>query len=166
MANKIEISPEARVRWRESGGDKVITLNNLAFQAGRNGALHDFGAAPRPGRYYFKMVIQFETAPAVDETVDLYIREGGLETAIESPTNDDATGDSALSADKEKNLRYVGSLIVDDVTANTVMSIEGYFETAARHFGPTVFNNSVADNLDATNNISFVDIYPVPAEIQ
>ena len=167
MANKVYINPEARVRWRETGGTETLTLNNLGFGAGRNGAIHDWGAAPRAGRYYFKFVVQFDTAPVLAETVRLYIREGGLETSIESPTNDDGTGDVALSSeDKLRNLKLVGVLQVDEAAANIVTSIEGYFETSAQHFGPTVFNDSAADNLDAANNISFVDIYPVPDEIQ
>ena len=44
MANKIYVTPEAAITWRNAGGDNVLTLTSLAAGAGRQGALDDFHA--------------------------------------------------------------------------------------------------------------------------
>lgn len=151
------------ITWQDSGGDEVITLQNLAFGVGRNGAIHDWGAAPRPTRYRIKATFQFETAPAVGETIEVWIREAGNGSSATDPTNDDGTGDIALSqiTDKTRNLKLVLVVQADEAVANIVTSREDEFETTARHFGPVVVNRSAGDNLENTANVSYVEIQPV-----
>ncbi len=163
---KILVSPETKIRWQDSGADEVMTLASLGASAGQNGALHDFGAAPRASRYHYKFRCQFNTVPVVGETVDLYIREASLETSATDPTNDDGTGDVALSStDKLRNLLALRSLAVDEAATAGIMSVEGIFETAARHFGPVVFN-AAADILHATAANNYFEVTPIPDEIQ
>ena len=166
MANKILTNPETTVEWRDSGGDEVITLAQLASGVGRNGAIHDWGAAPRASRYHLKFVCRFDSTPVVGEFVRIYIREGGLTASVVAPTNDDGDGDVALSAlDKLKNLMDVAALRVTAAATDVDMAVEAIFETAARQFGPVVFN-AAADDLHGTASRNFIDITPIPDEIQ
>ncbi|MHA2066388.1 MAG: hypothetical protein ACXABY_18610 [Candidatus Thorarchaeota archaeon] len=167
MANKVYINPETKVRWTDFTGDETFYLSLVGAGAGRNGDIHDWGAAPRAGRYHFKFVVEFDTPPVVGETVRLYIREAGLDSTVTDPTNDDGPNDTPLSSeDKLRNLMHVGTVVADIASANVVTSIEGTFETDARWFGPVVFNDSAGDALDTTEDVSYVDIWPVPDELQ
>lgn len=152
------------VQWTDTTGDLAMTLNNLAAGAGRQGAVKDWGVltTARATRYHFRFLVQQETAGVVGETIDLYWK-GGDNTDFD---NDDGTGDIALSAeDKLKNLKYLGSIVVDEAAADVDLSISGVFENFDRTGQPVVFNNS-ADNLQATNNVSFVTVTPIFDDIQ
>ncbi len=164
---RIQVNTADTVKWVGSGGDELLTLTSLGAGAGRNGALHDWGASPRSYRYWFKMVIEWDSAPALGEVVRLYIREAGIEGSATNPTNDDGTGDVAVSAEvKLSNLMHVGTLLADEAAANIVTAIEGSLESGARFFAPTVWNGSAADVLDNVATTSFVEITPIPFEVE
>lgn len=166
MANKIYINRETTLAWRDSGGDEAITLASLGAGSGRNGALHDFAASPKASRFHLKFFCQFNVAPTVGGTVSIYIREAGVAASASKPTNDDGTGDVALSnTDKLRNLKLVAILVVDESSTAAVMSVEAMFESAARHFGPVVLNDG-DQILHATAANNGVDITPIPDEIQ
>ena len=167
MANLIQINPETTVTWRDSGGDEAITLVSLASGAGRNGAIRDWGAAPRASRYHLKMFWQVAVATNLNTPIMVYLREAGFAASIAKPTNDDGTGDVALSAEaKLRNLTLLIPTTIDqDDDTSAVFSFEMIFETPARHFGPVVFNNQFsAFSSTAANN--GIDITPIPDEIQ
>lgn len=166
MPNKIYTNHETTITWRDSGGTELMTLASLAAGAGRNGALHDRGAAPRATKYHWKFFCQFNTTPVVDEVVEIYLREGGVAAAVERPTNDDGTGDVALSStNKLKNLKLLSALTVDEASTAAVMSVEGTFRSAARHLGPVIMNQA-ADALHATAANNGFDLTPIPDEVQ
>ena len=73
MANKVYIARETPVVWGDSGQDEVLTLNNLAASAGRVGAQHDFSTGSTPGWFNWRLTVQFDTAPVVGETVEIYL---------------------------------------------------------------------------------------------
>lgn len=164
MANAIYQKAGTAVQWTDTTGDLAMTLNNLAAGAGRQGAVKSWGAlsTARPTSYHFRLLVQFETTPVVSETVELYWKSGdGTDY-----DNDDGTGDIALSAtNKLKNLKLLGVLQVDEAAADVDMSIEGYFTDLNASGMPVVFNNT-ADNLQATNDVSFITITPVYDEVQ
>ena len=67
MANAVYQKAGTAITWKDSGGDLAITLQNLAFGAGRQGAQKDWGAlsTPRPTKYAWRLKLSFETAPIV-----------------------------------------------------------------------------------------------------
>ena len=166
MANQILIAPETTVEFRDTGGDETLVLASLAAGAGRLAALHDWGAAPRATRYQLKFFCQFNTTPVIGETVRISISEAGL-----AATGSDATSSGPITQGPmtlprhELNLRLIAVLTVDEASTSGVMSVEAIFETAARHFGPAVVNNT-ADALSSTAADNGVDITPIPDEIQ
>lgn len=164
MANAVYQKAGTAVRWTDTTGDLAITLNNLAAGAGRQGAQKDWGAlsTARPTRYRFRLNVRFATTPVLGEGVQLFWKSG--DGTIYD--NDDGTGDVALSAtNKSVNLKWIGTLIVDEAATGVDMSISGEFESLERYGMPVVFNNT-ADNLVASNDVSFVEVTPIYDEIQ
>lgn len=165
MANAVYRKAGTTVTWSDTTGDLAITLNNLAASGnGRQGAQKDWGVltTARPTLYQFRLVVQFATAPVVGDQVELYWKSGNG-TVYD---NDDGSGNIALSSsDKLKNLKLLGVLQVDEAATGVNMSIEGSFEDFNRYGMPVVFNNT-ADNLVASDDVSYVAIRPVYDEIQ
>ena len=162
MANLIHQNEGTIITWKESGGTNVITLNNLAAGAGRQGAEHDFGTGARSPRFAWRLGVEFETQPVVGERVGIYAKT----TDGTDPDNDDGTGDAAVSAeDKLRNLHLLGNLIVDEAIVNIQMAKSGLILLPHVKFQPVIWNYT-ADNLQATNNINVFSLTPVPLEVQ
>ncbi len=162
MANLIFQNEGTIISWKDSGGTLVITSNNLAAGAGRQGARHDFGTGARSPRFAWRLGVEFETQPVVGEVVRIYAKTSdGTD-----PDNDDGTGDAAVSAeDKLKNLTQIGSLIVDEAVVDVQMAASGFILLPHRYFQPVIWN-ATADNLQATDNINVFTLTPVPFEVQ
>jgi len=148
MGNKIYVARETPVVWSDTAGDLAITINNLAAAAGRVGAQKDWGAGSTSEWYEWRLTVQFETAPVVGETVDIYL------STSDGTEEDGQVGvaDAALSAaDKLKNLHYIGSLVVDVATVDIDFTASGICRITTRYVSPVIHNNT-ADNLQATND--------------
>jgi hypothetical protein len=168
MANKIYIDPETAFTFGSEGGDTVDwTTESVANGAGRQSAIRDLGAGPRSDRYLFEFWTQLQATPTVGSLVRLYIKEYGSESGTEDhPTNDDGTGDAAVSAeDKLRNLRYVGAVTVDEAAANVEMGFKTVVEIAVREFQLVLWNASgAAITADAAETKA--RLTPIPYEIQ
>lgn len=163
MPNLVYNQPEAILKWLDSGGDELLTLTSVAAGAGRQGAMHDFGATTaRSRRYVWRAFVKFATTPVLDEVIRIYLKTGDG-TQFD---NDDGTGDAAVSAeDKLKNLTYIGSIIVDEASNTPVFSASGEIEVSERQVAP-VFWNATADVFSATAADHGFWFTPVPDEIQ
>ena len=162
MANKVYIAPESSVTFTDSAGDVVITLQNLAAGAGRISVRHDKGANSQAIDFAWRATMQFETAPVVGETVDLYLSTSDGT----NPDGEEGAADAALSdPDKLLNMLYIGSVKVTSVGDATDMTASGIITIAPRYFSVVVHNNT-ADNLKNTAEVNDVIVTPIPAEIQ
>jgi hypothetical protein len=162
MANKSYVARETPVVWKDSGGDLVMTLNNLAAGAGRVGAQKDWGAGSTPKFYSWRFTCQFETAPVVGERVELYLStsDGSEEDGQEG------VADAALgSTNSLRNMRPIGGLTVSSTDAAHDMTTSGICMIETRYVCPVIHNNT-ADNLKATANVSEFTLTPIPDEIQ
>lgn len=162
MANKIYIAGESAVTFQDSGGSAVLTLQNLAFQAGRISARYDRGAGSKPGRHLWIAKLQFETAPALGEMVRIYAAYSDGTYADGTP----GTADAALTADKRRNLKQIGNVVVDTVSITTDIVASGLFMLYTQYYSIGVWNDSAGDNLENTANANIITIYPYVDEIQ
>ena len=113
--------------------------------------------------------IQFDTAtpPVLKEAVDIYLKRA---PDGDNYDNDDGDGtDIAVSSeDKLSNLRYLGSIIVDEAAADVKMQVSGGpIEIGSEKVAP-VFWNGTADTLDddaSTTDLKF-HLIPIPPEVQ
>jgi hypothetical protein len=163
MPSKVYRAVEAAITFRDSGGDVVITLNNLGFGAGRVSARYDRGAGSLAESHEVTGVFQFETAPALGEAVELYLFQSDG-TYMDGTLG---TSDAALTADKRRNGILIGAVIVD--TTSTATDIIARFQNVpitSRYYSIGVWNASAGDNLENTANASRVIVTPMPPEAQ
>lgn len=163
MANLIYVKPGTIITWRDTGGTNALTLTSLVAGAGRQGALHDFGATTARARWFFwRFWMKFATTPVVNEGIRIFEKTGDGTHR----DNDDGTGDIAVSSiDKLKNLRRLGTLIVDEASATPEFSVSGLVRIDAREWCPVIWN-ATADDFSATAADHGFDLTPVPDEIQ
>lgn len=163
MANKVYRATETPLTFKDSGGSAVITLQNLAFGAGRVSARYDRGSGSLARLHKVRLIVQFETAPIVGEQVELYLFESDG-TYMDGTLG---TSDAALGSDKRRNGKLVGSLIVDTTATGTdVIASWDNVPINDRYFSVGVWNGSAGDNLKNTANTSQIIITPMPDEVQ
>lgn len=162
MADKIYVARETTLVWTDTTGDLALTLNNLPAGDGRVGAQKDFGAGSKSEWYEWRLTVQFNTAPVVGETVDVYLSTSdGTEEDGQEGVADAVLG----STDSLRNMNFIGSLVVTSTDADHSMTVSGMCRIATRYVSPVVHNNT-ADNLKASNDISKFTLTPVPHEVQ
>jgi hypothetical protein len=163
MPSKVYRAVETPIVFRDSGGDRVLTLQNLGFGAGRVSAQYDRGSGSQAEPHEVIGVFQFETAPALGEAVELYLFQSDG-TYMDGTLG---TSDAALTADKRRNGILIGAVIVD--TTSTATDIIARFQNVpitSRYYSIGVWNASAGDNLENTANASRVIVTPMPPEAQ
>lgn len=163
MPNKIYRAVETPIVFRDSAGDVVITLQNLAFGAGRVSAQKDRGAGSLAQLHEVIGVFQHETAPQVGDAIELYLFQSDG-TYVDGTVG---TADAALTTDKRKNGMFIGAVIAD--TTSTATDIVARFQNvpiSSRYYSIGAWNASSGDNLKNTANTSRVIVTPMPLEIQ
>ena len=162
MPNKVYRAVETAITFRDSAGDVVLTLNNLATVAGRVSARYDRGAGSLAQLHEITGVFQMETAGVIGEAIEIYLFESDG-TYMDGTLG---TADAALLADKRKNGMLVGAVIVDTVsTATDIIARFKDVPITSRYYSVGVYN-ATADNLKATANTSRVIVTPMPPELQ
>lgn len=162
MPNKIYYAPETAITFKDSGGSAVLTLQNLGFGAGRISAQYDRGAGSKPMRYSWKGVVQFETAPAVGELIELYLAQSNG-TYVDGTVG---TADAVLTTDKRRNLDFIGTIVADTTSTGTDIVNSGICYIWQRYVSVGVWNGSAGDNLKNTANVSIIELTPIPDEAQ
>jgi len=163
MPNKIYGALETPITFRDSGGDVVITLLNLAFGAGRVSARYDRGAGSKARLHEVRAVIQFETAPALGEAVEIYLFQSDG-TYMDGTLG---TADAAMTSDKRRNGMLIGAVIADTVsTATDIIATFQNVPISSRYYSIGVWNASAGDNLENTANACRIIVTPNPDEIQ
>lgn len=171
MANLLYKNSEASLWFVPAAAaqaeDYAFEIHNIAAAAGRQSAAADLGVGAISGWYEWRAFVQFATTPVLKETVDFYLKTmGSSASATAHPDNDDGTGSAAVSAiAKLDNLKYLGSIVVDEAVADIEMVASGFVYIYARGFNIVMWNAS-ADAL--TNDVDENGFYltPVPSEIQ
>jgi hypothetical protein len=162
--NKIYVDPETAITFGDSAQTPTvtITLSALASAAGRVSAQLDRGATARAMCYRWEGTFQLTGTNVVGATIDLY-----LATSNGSHVDGEVgTADAALSSvNKLLNLRFMGSVIVDQTTTNTDMTGSGTYCTSARYFSLVVYDNTTLP-LKTDTATSHVTLTPIPMEIQ
>lgn len=161
MAVKVLQHDETAITWKATGGTKAFTPTSLAAGAGRQGALNDFLTSARARRFAWRAYLKPGATRVIGETVRvLFKTSDGVH-----PDNDDGTGDIAVSAaDKLRNVRPLGSIVIDESAAVEMVS-SGVIDIVHQWGGP-IFWNDTANSLSATAaDFGFI-LTPIPMEIQ
>ena len=156
-------APETAVTFTQSGGTVAADFDTVSAGAGHQSAQHDFTDGARAYVYRWRAYTTMATNAVVGESIDWYYKSGL--TASTRLDNDDGTGDIALSAeDKLKNLHYIGSIIMDEVS-QTEMVASGTIAIYERFVNIVMFNNT-ADATDATANLTGFVLTPLSIQGQ
>lgn len=164
MANKVYINPETALKFADSAQspDVDLTLANLVTGSGQISDRYDLGAAARSEWYEWRATFQFDTAPVIGESVDIYIStsDGTNEDGQEGISN-------ATIGDIEslKNMSHIGSVIVTSVDVDHDMTAAGICRIVSRYFSVVVHNNT-ADNLKNNTGVNMIMITSIPPEVQ
>lgn len=164
MANKIYQILETAITWKPATQTPTETweADAIANNAGRQGALHDFGTAAIGRRFSWRFYTQCQATPTLGNVIRLYWKSSDGS----HPDNDDGTGDAAVSAeDKLRNLLYLGSCIVDEAAANIEFVKSGMFFLPQRYGAPVLWNTSGATLTTDEAEHGFI-ITPVTDEVQ
>lgn len=162
MANLIYVNRGTSIVWSDTAGDLAMTLKNLTAGAGQVGAQKDLGAGSTPEWFTWRLTVQFDSAPDVGETVEVYIStsDGSEEDGQEGTT------DAPLGAsDSLKNMDLVGLLVVTSSDASHDMTASGICRIPTQYFQPVVYNNT-SYNLRNTDDTSELTLTPIPSEVQ
>ena len=148
-----------------------IDLTSLAAGVARQSAKVDFGAT-RARRYSVVLAVEFATAPAAGETLDIYIGYSPSGTAgTGNPaklTGADAaySGYSSNLDDSLKQLDYIGSLVATIQATTTVqIALIGTISPSQR-YGMIVVDNSTSDALFTDADEMSILISPIVDEVQ
>ena len=161
MPSKQYVAREAAVTWSDTS-TPAMTLNNLATTVARMGAQKDLGEGSTPEWFNWRLTVQFETAPVVGETINIYIStsDGTEEDGQEGTANANIADNNSLA-----NMNLIGHLKVTSTDATHSMTASGICRIPTRYYSPVV-HNTTADNLKATNDTSKLTITPIPPESQ
>lgn len=154
-ASAIKLNVGTTLQWKDSGGDYAITASSLAAVTGRIGAQGDLGAWPRAAAWRWYMEAQWVATPTADETLDLYAAFWDNDTGPAKPWAQVSASDSALTATQRKNLKYIGSIVVESAAVGP-FSAGGVFLAPARYISPAIYNASAAKALAAVGTFPFL----------
>ena len=165
MPSKVYRATETPIVFRDSGGNRVLTLQNLGFGAGRVSEQYDRGSGSLAELHEITGVFQFETTTGtlVGTAIEIYLFQSDG-TYMDGTLG---TSDAALTADKRRNGILIGAVIGD--TESVATDIVARFQNVSitsRYYSIGVWNAATADNLENTANASRVIVTPMPPEAQ
>jgi hypothetical protein len=156
MANENFVQVTTAKSWLNTGGTAVWTFSSIANAAGREGAILDLGAYPRPSvwRVYAETQLQ-ATTPVVGNTIDMYMKtwddDAGSARALGGLTG---TTDAAFATENNLlNLLPLVSIRVSSTSADVVLSATGLVFIPTRYISLVGWNRSGATTTaDATEH--------------
>jgi hypothetical protein len=165
MPTKVYRAVETPIVFRDSGGDRVLQLQNLGFGAGVVSAQYDRGSGSLAESHEVTGVFQFETTTGtlIGTAIEIYLFQSDG-TYMDGTLGTSAT---SMSADKRRNGILIGAVIGD--TESVATDIVARFQNViitSRYYSIGVWNASAGDNLENTANASRVIVTPMPPEAQ
>ena len=112
------------------------TLSNRNPGTGEVGARYDKGTGAKPAWWEYRCRFALTGTNVPGEKIELYISTSDGT----NPDGEIGTGDGAISADKRRNLKRIGTLVVDQTTTNTIMTASGLVYIPQRYFSPAMWN--------------------------
>jgi hypothetical protein len=141
------------------GADYAWSVEGVTNGAGRVSAQIDLGAVPREYIFHWSCEIQFQATPTQYNTFDIYIAEA-IDADSTQISGDEGASDAALGdVDSVRNMRYIGSVVVENAAASEKNVASGTFVTYSRYISMVCINNSGA-TVNATDSNFRFDITP------
>lgn len=166
MVSKALLQEETGVVFKNTGGNVTFTPGSTADGNGRISARGDLGAFPNSLVYRWYAETQCQATPTLGARVDIYLAWWNDAATPGDPDGDVGATDAAFNADDDlRNLKYIGSIIIDSATANVVFAASGLVEIPTRHVS-AVWKNETGAALTTDNTEHGFTLYPQPFESQ
>ena len=170
MPNKIYLNKESGRTWSDAvtAEDELMDMGGLAASSIACGSYHDLGANARSRWYEWKLHIDgFDAAPAVGETINVYIMQSDDGTNFDGPptTAPTDTVEGTVGSGQLVNLKYAGSVVVTSTTATDKAVARGIIEISGRYIAPVV-QNKTGVALLGTSDAHVFTLTPIPDEVQ
>ena len=168
MANEIRYKLDTAITFSDdtTGGTYTLDCGGLAADAVRISDQADIGittANQEPIKFRWSMVVDgFDTAPVVDETVDVYLAFGRSSSDIDG---DIAATDGAGTTVSLPNMKQIGKCVVQTTTAGNELRASGEVSITSRYVTVVIHNNTV-DALLSTSDAHTFTLEGVIPEVQ
>lgn len=141
MANEVWITTGTTQKFNgEANANVAFSVQGIANAAGRVSEQFDIGAAPRPYRFKWAATAQFQATPTQGGMLELYVAAAPDHSAALIDGNVGAVNAALGNADMRRNLRYIGSIVVETATANKVFTASGEFVHTHRYLSLVAYN--------------------------
>jgi hypothetical protein len=161
MTSKAYLLPETAIDF-SSAGDVTFTPTSLAADSIRYSNQKNFGTTARAYAFNWRAHTKVGTGLVVGEAVDIYAKtsDGTDED------NDEGTSDAtSTDTDKLKNLKYIGSITVDEAVTSTKHVGSGVVQLTHRYF-QVVWHNNTTGALSATAGDHGFSLEPIAIQGQ
>jgi len=164
-AHEVLLKQGTQIVWKNSGGDKAVSLASLADGKGRCGEKADLGAV-RAAEYAVTAEVNLDAQPAAGKTIEIYWAASRDNTAFPGG----ATGTDAAYKDGEEDewktqLQLIGALVVTADSDAVVQTQVFAFRPPLRYGCPVVVNKTgVAFEGDEDSHR--ITLTPIVDEIQ
>lgn len=168
MANKILITAETVTTWTGSGGDKILTLANLATGVVAMGAYLDLGPSPRPEEFQFTFKTGgFATEPIEGEAIPIHFSQSEDSLLFDGApsTAPLASTVGTMTVSQLKNTLEVVPLIVPSTSTTASFKTTGLVRLTSRYVSPCI-HNATSDSLANTATGHSLKLNAIPREIQ
>jgi len=155
--------PGTAITFADSGGTVTMAFSAKASGGGQTSALSDLGAGAHVSLFQAQCSISLTGTNVVGQGLEYYV----------VTSQDGATLDGGVTAnaawatsDKRRNLTWIGTLVVDQVTTNTTMiATFRNIYLPARYFALGFFNGSALPVETSTTKHKCV-FTPMPIQMQ
>lgn len=139
----------------EVGADAAWSVEGLTNTAGRVSAQLDLGAAPRAGIYAWSCEVQLQATPTQYNTLDIYVATAPEDDSTQISGDVGATDAALGDVDMLKNLRYIGSVTVENAAAGEKNVASGEITLYERYVSFVIYNGSGATVNATDSNFQF-----------
>lgn len=156
------ILPGTPITFGDTGSTYGIDFSATASGAGKYSDRADLGAGAHAAQFAWSCQFSLTGANTVGQYLELY-------TSWSDGTNADGalgtTKGSLASADKRRNLKRIGTLVIDQGTTNVVMNASGQAFVPTRYFSLVVWN-STALPMQTSTTLHRCQFTPIPWQMQ
>ena len=156
------VAPVTAISFQDSGGTVVLAWNGVAAGAGSSSARYDKGAGSQPAQYWWSCSVSLTGTNVPGAMVEIYV---SLSDGVHADGALGTTAAALASADKRRDLKLVGTVIVDQAASNVTMTASGMAWIPTRYFS-VAFWNATTLPLQAVANTSSCTFVPSPFEMQ
>lgn len=161
--SKQYINPETSITFGDSSATFLIDFSATATGTGKYSAIADKGAGARAAQYVWSCNFSLTGANTVGQFIEVYVAWSTDGTTLDGGLG--TTKNTLATADKRRNLKRIGTVVVDQTSSNTVMTGSGQAFIPTRYFS-LAYYNATALPFQTSTTLHKCTFTPSPFEMQ